>query len=332
MSKINGLLCQHDFARILAADNIHPIIDPATIHPFWHLRQQYELQEQARIIAQEYVVRDSTVGTFFTHYETLDVVIPSAPTPRGMLPVNEYGNSDGAIIREIPADARVVQEPLNRPQLVRQQQKKRNKRTFQEILRGMAPAEDIVVAMTSTDRLMTGAEKVEAAIEAKEKKLKKENIAKKKAEAGKQEGGTKCGHCRGPGHNKQTCIYLKESQRSDILKAQASSQKISGKTPTLEIQNNISVNFPQGYPATQYITLPVSQPFHLPTAYNHPQPPQQQHVAYAPMHPMQNVATFPLRQFPQQYAPSQHFYSQSAAASSSRIAPASQGGYYTHPN
>ena len=205
-----GLLCQHDFARILAPDNPHPLLNPGEIHAFWHLHQQNSLQAKAAEVAEEYVERYSAEGSFFMHYPEGDEVRASVPQPnRGMVPQNEYlDDRSAANIREMSPDAAIIQEPLHRPAFVRAQEKKdkAKKRKLGEILNGIGPVEDIMGNLTPTNRLETGNETVNRRMDAAEKKAK-------------QKKGS-CGFCKSTDHNVKTCPDYKKAQAAAILAAQ----------------------------------------------------------------------------------------------------------------
>jgi hypothetical protein len=213
MKNTQGLLCQHDFAQLLAPGSLHPLVNPATIHPFWHLRSQWELQEEAKVFATQWAERTLASGTFYDHYDEIDLIpLPRLQADIGMVPQNEYLLDGAGISREMDPDARIIQEPLNRPQLVRQREKRLAKeRTVQEIRNNLGAAEDIVVNLTATNRLETRHETVKRRMKATEL------AAKKAAKAAKP-----CKHCKKPGHTMSKCPYYADSQATDILRAQGS--------------------------------------------------------------------------------------------------------------
>lgn len=301
-----GLLCQHDFDEILAPDNPHPLIDPARIHKFWHLRQQKDLQAEARTVAKEWVDVTHTVGTFFTHYPEGDIeILPPLQAEDVFLPRNDYFDSNDGEIREMSPDAAIIQEPLSRPQFVRSQAKAKakgqKKRDYGQLRNGLGPTEDIVANLTASGRLETGNETVNRRLDAEEQ------IAKKAAR--------KCGHCRVVGHTIKTCGLYKKSQAADILEARSTQASNSSRNPPPSgVQQGIASN-------------PTRGPFHL-TA---PQYGSQSHT-YLPLPTSTPVFPgMPFSSFHPREIPSQHFFNYIPEASSSRIAPASQGSYYNHP-
>lgn len=207
-----GLICQHDFERILAPDELYPLIHPASIHSFWHLKQQHELEAEAKTVALEHARNNATVGTFFTHYPLDELPItPTATIESALVPMNEY-LAAGEILREMSPDAVIIQEPISRPQFVRAQAKKKRKRELADVIQGQGSVEDIVVPHAKSNRMNTGAELAEQAA----KRIKAAAAANLKENSqGKISRG--CGRCSKPGHNIRTCPEVKVSQASALM-------------------------------------------------------------------------------------------------------------------
>lgn len=279
-------------------------MDPATIHPFWHLRSQKQLQVEAKQLATEYAERTMATGSYYDHYEAEELIaLPTLQADAGMVPQNDYLVDGAGMIRETDPAARIIQEPLNRPQLVRQKEKRLQKeRSVQEIRRNLGPAEDIVVNLTATNRLETRHETVKRRIKAAE------TAAKKAAKAAKP-----CKHCKIPGHTMSKCPYYADSQATDILRAQGS-----------------QVSLPP--PNSQRLPPPSTLPgFMAPSLQMHPSSSQVPPPHITPMSrgpfdrsaPVLQSGNFNYGGFPSMFS--------NATPSSSSfpgIAPASQNGYY----
>jgi hypothetical protein len=287
-----GLVCQHDFERTLSPGEIRPLIDPGEIHAFWHLKQQRQLQDEAKILALKFVIKDVTEGTFYTHYveDPLVEIAVTAMANTSLVPVNEYLGQDAQeILREMSPDAVIIQEPVHRPHYNRRHAKKR-KRTHTDIRRGLAPGEEIVRSSARSGRWHTGAEL------ATQRALAKEKADRKKATEPRH-----CKHCGDTGHDRRTCELLKTSQAADRIKA------TQARVATPPVSN-----------------IPAATVFRNVPREMFPQP-----LFRAPSQPQQILGVSPyfvqsVAQFPQQFP-----YQPQAGPSTAPIAPSSQSrGYY----
>lgn len=218
MKGIWGLFCQHDFERLFQPGEIRPLVDPRDVHPFWHLKHQRQLEEEAIALARKIAREDALEGTFFEHFPEDSVALPARSiVPAAIsaaMPFNEYlGDDDKEILREMSPQAVIIQEPLHRPQFVKQQARKKQKRTHAEIRHGLGPLEEIVLPLAPSGRVMTGAEVATQRAQTAEKTARRNAVT--------------CDFCKKPGHNRRGCQAAKTER--------ASSQLASSGTPSSQM-------------------------------------------------------------------------------------------------
>lgn len=309
-----GLVCQHDFERILAPEEHYPLIIPSSIHRFWHLKQQDELEVEAKQLALKYVRNNATVGTFFTHYplDKLPVIPPQADDS-ALMPMNEYLEPH-EIIREMSPDAVIIQEPISRPQYVKAQAKKKRKRAVQDIKQGRGPAEDIVRPHAKSGRMETAAEVVNRQVE---ERRKAEATAARKISQGNKPRG--CGHCSGSGHNIRRCPKKTAADAAAIVKT---ASQASGNVPGTNIFRNVSQ---EAKPQHTYLEQFPSRPQysqHYPVEFLPPQ-----NIIGVPS-PQQFLGVSPFAARAYGNLPQQYYAGSQPGPSSAPIAPPSQLGRY----